>query len=91
MTEENIFETVLKRYKILRLRSKISFYAMYYKMNVRELFHHLILKCYQEQVEEGTITKSKEFKDNFHPLYVLYVGKEFDVRNFKTGSIIRDF
>lgn len=87
MTEEKIFETVLKRYKVLRLRSKISFYAMYYKMNVRELFHHIILKCYQEQVDEGTITKSGVFKDNCHPLFVLYVGKEFDVRNFKTGSI----
>jgi hypothetical protein len=47
---------------------------MYHKMNVRELFQYVILKCYQEQLDDGTISKSGDIKGNFHPLYVLYVG-----------------
>jgi hypothetical protein len=87
LTEENIYSTVLLRYKVLRLRSKISFCALYYKMNIRELFHYVILKCHQEQQDDGTINRAQRLRDSFHPFYLLYVGKSFDVRNFKNGSI----
>lgn len=56
-------------------------------MNVRELFHYVILKCHQEQQDDGTINRAQRLRESFHPFYLLYVGKSFDVRNFKNGSI----
>jgi hypothetical protein len=43
---DQIYRKVLKKYKLIKFRSKISFYGLYYKMTIKELFLHVILKTY---------------------------------------------
>ena len=47
LVKHQIFNQVFIGYKLIKIRSKISFIALKNNMTIRELFLHAILKTYQ--------------------------------------------
>ena len=65
---------------------KISFQSLYYNMPVKELFLYAILKTYQDQQEDGD---KPPRSGAFSPLYMLYMGQEFNVQGFLKNRVLR--
>ena len=52
---QKLYRKVLMKYKIMRVRAKISYQALVSRMTIKELYLNSILKCYEELVSAKEI------------------------------------
>ena len=55
--KRQVYDQVHQKYKVMRIRSKISYEALLKRMTILELFLSTILKCRQQFIESGAIAK----------------------------------
>lgn len=60
--ERVLFHMVIQKYKILKIRLKISFMAFQQNKSVKEMFLSAIIKAYMNHVQQGHI---KDTYDQF--------------------------
>ena len=81
--EQIVFRRVFLKYRIMTVRAKISFMAMYRRMTVHELIVTTIKRCYQQLVELNCLTEcSKNVIDvtqhNFRGSLLTIIERNFD-------------
>lgn len=68
------------RYRIVRIRFKMSYMGLLKAQTINELFMTAILKTYQIQITQGDIKNEIVYTKEANKLFKEQIGEEMDVR-----------
>lgn len=80
----------LSKYRILKIRSKLSFCALCRNMTIKEMFLIAILRTYQIHIAQGDIKEQTMYTAEANATFKEQVGDEIDVRDIPMNAPVKN-